>query len=234
MYRYINASDLSKLLGKKYGFFWTTNDDIQRIVFNKKIKNEMVQIIDDLPKEIIEKTLESMDIPKKRKLSENKEMLLSNINTIKNETVCLDTDYLEIKNNYLNTLPNVLKKAVDTEFTLDYGKVQEVKILDECNIEKTNKLEYLSFKSGNAFYKIGCRFDGPQVEIKTRKNKFLGVPDYERLQLTVYMAVAKKNSWVLKEKWNGEIKDHQILFDQVFFETLKNDIHECWEKYLCI
>ena len=234
MYRYVNASDLSKLLGKKYGFFWTTSDDIKRIIFNKKIKNELTQIIDDLPEEIIEKTLLGMDIPKKRKLSENKQLVLDNINAVKNETVSLDTGYTEVKNNYLNTLPSVLKKAVDTEFTLDYGKVQEVKILDQHNIKKTNKLEYLSFKVNNTFYKVGCRFDGPQVEIKTRKNKFLGVPDYERLQLTVYMAVAKKNSWVLKEKWNDEILDHHILFDQVFFDTLKNDIHNAWEKYIII
>ena len=45
------------------------------------------------------------------------------------------------------------------------------------------------------------------------------------------MAVAKKKTWALKEKWNDKINDHQVFFDESFFEKLKNDIHNSWEYY---
>ena len=230
--RYINASDLGKLLGKKYGFFWTSDSDIERIIFNKKIEPEIKKILNELPEEILYQTLDTLGIPKKRKIEENKESVLNSINDTKKKIT--DEDFIEYKSSacdYLNTLPNVLKKAVDTEFTLEYGKVQESKIIEEFSIKKTNKLHYLDFSVNKIKYKIGCRFDGPQIEIKTRKNKFLGVTHYEYAQITVYMAVAKKKTWALKEKWNDKINDHQVFFDESFFEKLKNDIHNSWEYY---
>jgi hypothetical protein len=233
-YRYLHASDLGKLLGKKYGFNWTTSQDIQRIIFNKKIKNKLEESIEKLPIQVIEQTMESLNIPKKRKANENRSSVLEHILYSKKKTTSINdqNEYKYKKQDYLKTFPDVLKQLVDTEFTLEFGNVQEAKILEEQGIKKTNELHYLNFTVNGLGYKIGCRFDGPQIEIKTRKNRFLGVPEYERAQITIYMAVSKSDTWVLKEKWNNEINDHTVFFDQEFFENIKKDIHENWEKYI--
>jgi len=81
-------------------------------------------------------------------------------------------------------------------------------------------------------YKIGCRFDGPQIEIKTRKSKLLGVPEYENVQMHLYMSINKSEYWTLKEKFNDQVVDHQIFFNDVFFKKIKQDIHKNWEYYL--
>jgi len=233
-YRYFNASDVGKILGKKYGFLWTTHRDIQRIIFNKKIKNELEEKIEKLPIQVIEQTMENMNIPKKQKISENKSSILQHILSTKIETTSIDdqNEYKYKRECYLKSFPEILKEAVDTEFTLEFGNIQEAKILKEQGIEKTNNLHYLNFTVNGLSYKVGCRFDGPQIEIKTRKNKFLGVPEYERAQITIYMAASKKDNWVIKEKWNNEINEHEVFFDPKFFKIMKEDIHENWEKYI--
>jgi hypothetical protein len=233
-YRYLHASDVGKILGKKYGFYWTTTRDIQRIIFNKKIKNELEEKIEKLPIQVIEETMEIMNIPKKQKISENKSSVLEHILYAKKETTCIDdqNEYKYKRERYLKSFPEILREAIDTEFTLEFGNIQEEKILKEQGIQKTNNLHYLNFTVNGLGYKVGCRFDGPQIEIKTRKNKFLGVPEYERAQIMIYMAASKKDTWILKEKWNNEINDHEVLFDPIFFEKIKKDIHENWEKYI--
>ena len=325
MARYINASDVSKVLGKKYNFTWAKPDEILKIINNKREKfvenvnfelNKCTQdLIQHLPKQdlksiintfktseeltddykvyckdknlIFEEDLwelssemssEEIDYTKldlnelKDILSEyslstkgtkqeliyrienyneilnekletiseikqniKTEIVVNNLNEIKKETVHIDKhiDYITKTKSLLNTINNVeLKKALSSDFTMDRGNVEEIKIIKECNIKKDNKLRYFNFNVDEQKYKVGCRFDGEQVEIKCRKNKFLGVPVYEKVQMHFYMAAINVNEWTLKEKYNDQIKDHFIEFDNTFFEEVKNDLHDSWESFV--
>ena len=274
MARYINASDVSKVLGKKYNFNWVKPDEVLKIINNKREKfvenvnfelNKCTQhLIQHLPKQDLKsiintfKTSEELTKGTKQELiygienyneilnekletiSEIKqniktEIVVNNLNKIKKETVHIDKhiDYVIKTKCLLNTINNVeLKEALSSDFTMDRGNVEEIKIIKECNIKKDNKLRYFNFNVDEQKYKVGCRFDGEQVEIKCRKSKFLGVPDYEKVQMHFYMAAINVNEWTLKEKYNDQIKDHLIEFDNTFFEEVKNDLHDTWESFV--
>ena len=60
--RYINASDVSKVLGKDYGFYWAKQHEILDIIFNLREKyvpselnfelnNNTQHLIENLPKQ---------------------------------------------------------------------------------------------------------------------------------------------------------------------------------------
>ena len=230
-WRYINASDVPRLLGKKYRFFWTKDTDISRIIFGKRIKPELQRNIESLPEKVIESIpTVPLDASKKRKCEAAAIYIENNKKEITNKPT--HADYTKHETEFVNTLPLTLQSIVQQEFTMERGNVQEAVVLKEFNIPKTNELRYLFFKKNGTGYKIGCRFDGPQIEIKTRKNKFLGVPDYERVQTHLYMAINKDLTWTLKEKFNDQIVDHEIPFDEEFFEEIKTDIHNSWEYFL--
>ena len=148
------------------------------------------------------------------------------------------SDYIQTENDFLSDLSgsfNInpeITNLVKRELTMERGNVEESRIRKEYKIPKDNTLKYYTFEVDKTNYKIGCRFDGPQVEIKTRKNKFIGVTEYDRVQLHIYMAVSNSDSWVLKEKFNDQIVDHQIFFDSAFLTKIKNDIHNRWNYFL--
>jgi hypothetical protein len=223
MSRYINASDVSKLLGRDYSFHWSTIDDIRRILKSEKNNTDPVkENVSKLSKEDLIKTAE----------------ILGCIPNIEKVLKVLDKKKKEISENYhadakvLEQLPDSICKVVVDDFCMEYGNVQESLILKNRGIKKTNELKYLNFKVKDTWYKIGCRFDGPQIEIKTRKTKLLGVPDYEKVQIHIYMAVAKCKSWTLIEKYLDQEVEHLVNFDQEFFDRVKLDLHNTWETNL--
>jgi hypothetical protein len=230
MSRYINASDISKLLGREYGFFWSTTDDIRRILkCEKNNKDPVKDALSSLTKDDLIKTAEALNcipnVDKIMKVLEKKKMKITDSGN--------HSEYINLTNGLVDKLPGVLNNAIVDDFCLQRGISEESKILESRNIKKDNRLRYLNFKVENQWYKIGCRFDGPQVEIKTRKSKLLGVPDYEKVQIHIYMAVSGCDSWTLIEKYNDQEVDHLINFDPVFFDKVKNDLHQKWEFNLC-
>jgi len=228
MSRYINASDVPRLLGKEYQFFWTTDSDINRIIFGKFVKPELTIAINELPDKILNELIPDGDITKKRK------KLTEHIIETKNKITSSEThvEYINNEKDFIKHLPSSLQKIVEKDFTMERGNFEEARVIKEFNIPKTNKLMYYSFTQDNIKYKIGCRFDGPQIEIKTRKNKLLGVPEYELVQMHLYMATENTEQWTLKEKFNDQVVDHEIFFNKLFFEKIKTDIHNRWEYFL--
>jgi hypothetical protein len=306
--RYINSSDVAKLLGEEYGFMWATPQDIENIIYGKRVRfdeskplfrleDDTVKVLEDLPTEEVKKIAKKLEyddvslpdlkkILKSKKLSVvgTKEELVDRLENKKEETLfnkltddkikqelgtrnlptegdkkelferlsravttekVVDTlsdskksivhaekhvDYETKKDNLLIKVPQ-LKKTLDKEFTLDRGNAEEAKIVQECNIQKDNKLHYYKFEVDGQEYKVGCRFDGEGVEIKCRKNRFVGVPMYESVQIHFYMAISKVDTWILKEKYGDKIRDHVVKFDKNFFNDIKYDLHDAWESH---
>lgn len=59
--------------------------------------------------------------------------------------------------------------------------------------------------------------DGTIVEIKTRQYRFLGVREYERVQVHAYMMIYGTRLGRLIESHNGVTKEHDVPFDDVFW-----------------
>ena len=256
MARYLNASDVPKLLGKKYSFLWSTDEDKIKIVKGEKKDTNLnfetcsqselgklfesfkVRTFKNATPESIEKSMLKRKLHisrdpekniKKLRVYELTKAFEENKNVATEETLFKNYDIK--KNEVISKLPDVLKtQAIDT-FAIHRGIAEEDKILNQLNVKKTNKLEYLCFDYRGCSYKIGCRFDGPGIEIKTRKTKFLGVPDYEKVQITLYMAVSGKSEWKLVEKFQDNMVEHIVDFDNSFFEKIKSDIHYNWEYF---
>jgi hypothetical protein len=298
MARYINASDVSKLLGEDYGVYWSTDAENLNIVNNIReryqpekpitfeLNTKTVETIQQLPKSEISKIVSTLEltnaykfifspddqkyhrtdegkdlttltvkelktilkVPVSSKLKKQElitaiketvqtEIVIESLNKTKKETVILDT-HSEYDTKTKNVLAQIehplLKSVLDTDFTMERGNVEEEKIIKEFQIKKDNKFRSCSFEVDEQAYKVGCRFDGENVEIKTRKNKFLGVPIYEKVQMHFYMVTSCVSEWTLKEKYNDKIQDHLVPFDSNFFEQVKNDLHQSWEKYVSI
>jgi len=273
MSRYINSSDVSKLLGEEYGVYWSTKAENLNIINNIReryqpdkpitfeLNTKTVETIQTLPKEEITNIVNTIQAPeelertksltakdlrvilelpqtdrsKKEVLIEqyNKKIVIESLNKTKKATVVLDT-HVEYSSKAAEVLAQVshpvLKAVLDRDFTMERGNVEEEKIIKEFGIKKDNKFRSYSFTIDEQKYKVGCRFDGENVEIKTRKNKFLGVPDYEKVQIHFYMATSCVTSWTLKEKYNDKVQDHLVQFDTTFFEKVKTDLHDAWES----
>lgn len=71
----------------------------------------------------------------------------------------------------------------------------------------------------------GVKEDGSIVEIKTRQYKFLGVRDYERVQVHAYMFIFNTTKAQLVENFNGESKTHDIEFDHMFWNQVEEKLH---------
>lgn len=71
----------------------------------------------------------------------------------------------------------------------------------------------------------GVKEDGSIVEIKTRQYKFLGVRDYERVQVHAYMFIFNTRKAQLVENYNGESKTHNVDFDDVFWGQVEEKLH---------
>ena len=248
--RYLHASDVCKLLGSEYGFYWTSDSDVQRIVFNTPVVSELKKAIGFLSEKdfVSDPEIDILKIKKvlkKRKISipnndseiinvYNKSELEHVINLNKKEITNeqFHSDYSKSVMSFSEKLPSSLQQVVTQDFNMERGNVEEARIIKKYDLKKTNELKYLTFYVNNECYKIGCRFDAPGVEIKTRTNRFLGIPEYEKVQLHIYMDVSKKSSWILKEKYNDQIVDHEIFFNEIYFNKMKTDIHDRWEYFI--
>lgn len=306
--RYINSSDVAKLLGEEYGFMWTTPQDIENIIHGRRVRfdeskplfrleEDTVKVLNDLPTEDVKKIAKKLEyddvsLPDLKKMLKSKKLsvagsrdeLVDRLETKKEETIfkkvtdaeiktelgtrnlstegdkkelferltraittdkvvdkLSDTkksvvhtdkhdDFVKKKEELLTKVPQ-LKQTLEKEITLDRGNAEESKIVKECNIQKDNKLHYYKFEVDGQEYKVGCRFDGEGVEIKCRKNRFVGVPMYESVQIHFYMAISKVDKWILKEKYGDRVRDHVVKFDTSFFEDIKVDLHDAWESH---
>ena len=104
MARYINASDVSKLLGRDYSFYWSTIDDIRRILKSEKKGNLVKETLNNLSKEELAKTAQTLGcIPNVDKILKVLEQKKSEID----ETVDLKV---------FENLPGSISKVVVDDF----------------------------------------------------------------------------------------------------------------------
>lgn len=93
----------------------------------------------------------------------------------------------------------------------------------------------------NAALYLGGRLDGLRrgadgsltiVEIKTRVNRLLGVPTYERVQIHAYMFIHGARRGRLVENFGSQVVEHVVDFDDVFWAGVTAALSDFWQRVL--
>lgn len=88
---------------------------------------------------------------------------------------------------------------------------------------------------------LGGRLDGLRrdadggltiVEIKTRVNRLLGVPTYERVQIHAYMFIHGTRRGRLVENFKSRVVEHVVDFDDVFWAGVTTALGDFWQRVL--
>ena len=122
-----------------------------------------------------------------------------------------------------------------------FGTMKEESVADMykshtgLSIHKTNKSQYLEIVPNKV--KICGRFDGFNdddvlIEIKNRMRRIFGrVVDYERVQIHVYMAMAKTEKSQLVERYKDKIMIHEVEYDDAFMDGILDELKEISDEY---
>jgi hypothetical protein len=66
----------------------------------------------------------------------------------------------------------------------------------------------------------GLHEDGRVYEFKARTRRFLGTPEYERIQMMAYLSMLDVQEGVLVESYMGERREHPMPFDDALWATV--------------
>ena len=103
------------------------------------------------------------------------------------------------------------------------GEICEDMLVKKYNIkDNNNRLYYYTF--GSNYFKLCGRIDGYKngklCEIKTRRYKFLGLKDYEKIQIQLYMLLTKSRECLLLEKFKDEEKETIEYYDDDYCKDI--------------
>ena len=141
------------------------------------------------------------------------------------------------KLSYKNT--NIVKQSIN----VNRGIFNENKIINNfeknqnISIETSDKIYYLNFKFGEINLKIGGRLDGIDkvnnkiIETKLRRYKFLGIREYEKVQLELYMKMLNFTNAILIERFDNEDKIHNYKHDPILYDKIMNGLDN-YVKYI--
>ena len=100
---------------------------------------------------------------------------------------------------------------------------KEIKTSDKF---KTSSRPLITVNSVDVF--LGGRHDGMVdgkiIEIKTRQRRFLGTPLYELVQVHAYMHIYGTREALVVESYNGEEREHEVLFDDKLWSRVKTEL----------
>lgn len=243
----VYASDIAACIGKnrfkrvqdmvrkyKHGDTTTILDStfVPKSVLKKVQSVETVQQanamdIQLLEPEIVNRVNETLDIEERR--------------SILQESACLsDTEIEEIANHRIkvhNESRTLIVKELESAVARNVGTCTEKsvteKISDQLGIDiydSNAKCFYHAIEKG---FRICGRVDGLFeyenreciLEVKTRRYRFLGVPDYERIQAEAYMRLVGRDCILLVEQApSGELEMHWMERDDKLWKRIETGL----------
>lgn len=127
-----------------------------------------------------------------------------------------------------------MKRSLTSKVNTSFGTRKETNVADiykehtGIEIQKDNKAHYWQF-APNA--KVVGRFDGftkdgvVLIEIKNRMRRLFGtVPEYERVQVHVYMKMAGVKHAQLVEGHDGKIQIHDVRMNRDFMDDIEAEL----------
>ena len=136
----------------------------------------------------------------------------------------------------MNHMKNMGTRQTNTEF----GTRHEDSVSDMYHektgvkIQKDNARKTLEFMPG---FQIVGRFDGfneegTLIEIKNRMKRLFGkVPEYENVQVQVYMKMAGVNHAQLVERYTDKIMIHEVGVDDGLMEEILSELRDICRSY---
>lgn len=110
----------------------------------------------------------------------------------------------------------------------------ECKILNDLPgqkvIARNDKMYYHTFKFPNISLRVGGKIDGYDaenaciIEAKQRQYKFLGIRQYEKVQLELYMRMLSVTQAHLVESFDGEMKRHTYTHDPELWRAISDKL----------
>lgn len=209
------------------------------------------------PREIAKKCLSEMPLAKRQRIHEIMSTKTTDTVVVQNQMHALAT--LVQETNDSKELIDMVRSAVYTNM----GSRKESTVRKTCNESKDMDLKFtpcrvvtsskdpwftLYIGEGTTPFEVylAGKHDGITedkttiVEIKTRQNKFLGVPTYELVQLHAYMHIFNVRKSKLVENYNIENRVHDVPFDDEFWNDVKQNsimfldslLTECADKLI--
>jgi hypothetical protein len=242
---YLNASDVSAAIGLNR---WKSQKQVlekYRNPKNAKITEyeQISSIIDKVAvklndKELSEKYQQVKNDPEKLAALSEKVVEKLSENVIGGENVNQRTEmYQEIQELVGEEIYTKLETNLTSKVNTTIGTQDEEKIIE--NVETRNKVSvsqrnsrmyYTSFYYDNFTVKIGGKIDGfdeennTLIEVKRRMNRFLGMPDYEKVQCEIYMKMKGTNKCILTEMFDGESRDHYYESDEILVNKIRDGL----------
>lgn len=132
------------------------------------------------------------------------------------------------------------KSKVNTYVNTERGKQGEATILDRYEVEnnttvteRNSRMYYINVGEFN----IGGRIDGfdrPNgrlVEVKKRRNKFLGMPKYEKVQCEIYMRMLGLSECVHVEEYNEKQKETAYCRNEKLWKEIDDSLGNFYALY---
>ena len=137
-----------------------------------------------------------------------------------------------------------LQQCVTSEISTGRGVAHEAKVLDKAEqvrpgrkIEHRNThMRYLTIRIPfcGGTLRVGGRVDGIDetamrvVEVKFRRYKLMGIRDYEKVQLELYLRMTDMKRATLMERYEGHTAEHEYERDASRWSQIQTGL---WEFY---
>lgn len=199
---YISASDVAAAIGKNP---YKTSEEI----FNKVTKSAPT------PDEVAEQELQTLPV-------EIQEKVHTVLNTSKT-TETSSTDAQKLVVDGVAGIDNaVVKEYITRKVSTQHGINNEAKTARAFNVKSDDT--FYKYQLGDCVRLVG-RIDGRLendeetiVEIKNRRNRlFNRIPEYEMVQIHVYMFLTGARKCFFIERYNNSTKTYTVEYDEPYF-----------------
>lgn len=207
MFINIKASDVAAIIGKNP---YKTAD---------QVFNERISVYFNAPVQTEQKVFEETLAKEEPKVQQEVKRILE-----RSKSVPIDT------HKELTTIPDSVKKYVKHEMYKNNGTHNESKTAEKFNVEKDPTFYTLPLYRNVRLVGMidGRKYkDGQIVEIKNRQNRLFGsVPEYENIQVQVYMKLTGIHRCKFIEQYKDHTKEYEIGFNSFKWPEIEDKLIE--------
>lgn len=225
----------------------TLSQELEKVkaISTKSLEQEIKSCQDDSKKTQLLHQIETIQQEKEKQMSEICKKSIEILAKSSVETKTTQESLDKEKNISTNIKNNQDKERVEqlikTEINTRRGIQAEEKILDKSDVKVTRRNDCLYYfkhlyPNGHTII-IGGKIDGFDqdneqiVEVKNRRNRFLGMPTYEKVQCEIYMKMLNVNKCHFIEQFNNDSQTHEYTHDPNLWTSILNGLEEYTEEY---
>ena len=211
---YLDTSSTQKIV-KEFG----TAEDYKEIEKLQQLKAREHKKEAVVVKRSIETALkEAIDSKTVLESNEKEQKVISKLKNITNE----------IDSKHLTGIVNKERGINEEEGILNRHEILHKKSVNYRN----NKIYYIEFSNILIGGRIdGLREDNQLVEVKNRRNRFLGFPKYEKVQCELYLRMTNCKKGMHIEQFDGHVKETVFTQDDELFKEIENGLENFYNTW---